>query len=130
MQHHGFYQPGRKYRAPGFVATSFTDDVARSFAQRARESGLPAVLWVVHMHPEGRRSPKYACKHVNLVRKTHVAGEAEYLFSPYSVFTVRSVRWSALGAAAATADQPHEVHLDAAVDNALEPEDLPLAPWN
>ncbi len=91
MQHHGFYQPGRKYRAPGFVATSFTDDVARSFAQRARESGLPAVLWVVHMHPEGRRNPKYACKHVNLVRKTHVAGEAEYLFSPYSVFTVRSV---------------------------------------
>jgi hypothetical protein len=130
-EHQAFFQAGLKYRAPGFVATSFSRDVAYGFSQRAcSERGHPAVLWVVHMHPEGARNPRYACKHVNLVRKTHVAGEAEYLFAPYSVFTVQRVEWSVLGAANATADQPHIVHLEAAVDNQQEPEDLPLAPWH
>ena len=67
---------------------------------------------------------------MSLVRKSHVAGEAEYLFAPYSVFTVQRVEWSVLGAGGATADQPHIVHLEAAVDNLKEPEDLPVAPWS
>ena len=130
-EHQAFFQAGCKYRAPGFVATSFSRDVAYSFSQRAHdERGQPAVLWVISVHPDGRRNPRYACKHVNLVRKSHVAGEAEYLFAPYSVFTVQRVEWSVLGAGGATADQPHIVHLEAAVDNLKEPEDLPVAPWS
>ena len=50
-------------------------------------------------------------------------GEGEYLFAPYSVFTVREVKWS---------DDPIQEHcitVAAAVDNAFESDDLPLAPW-
>ena len=38
--------------------------------------------------------------HVNLVNKTNVPGEEEYLFAPYSAFTVLSARWNAGTAAA------------------------------
>ena len=47
--------------------------------------------------------------------------EAEFLFPPYSVFCVLRLERS-----------PHHltVELQAAVDNKLEPEELPLAPWS
>jgi hypothetical protein len=50
--------------------------------------------------------------------------EWEYLFAPYSAFTVRDVRWN-------TGDtlNPHVIELDAAPDNKEVPEDVPLAPW-
>ena len=51
--------------------------------------------------------------------------ESEFLFAPYSVFTVVSVEASARNSYLA----PHVITLRAAVDNRLEPEDLPLAPW-
>ncbi len=51
--------------------------------------------------------------------------EAEFLFAPYSTFTVVSVEPSASNSYFA----PHVITLAAAVDNHLEPEDLPLAPW-
>ena len=84
--------------------------------------------------------------HVNLVKKTNVEGEEEvretrldvsasvsltpnpcrqYLFAPYSAFTVVSATWN-LG----TSLDPHVIELEAAVDNKEEPEDLPLAPWS
>ena len=50
-----------------------------------------------------------------------VAGE--YLFSPYSVFTVVKVEFSDENL------EPHKISLNAAMDNKLEDEDLPLAPW-
>jgi hypothetical protein len=50
--------------------------------------------------------------------------EAEFLFAPYSAFTVVSVEPSDSNSYLA----PHVMTLDAAVDNRLEPEDLPLAP--
>eukprot|EP01045_Picozoa_sp_COSAG04_P008174 COSAG04_NODE_447_length_14267_cov_17.958569_11_plen_53_part_00 len=49
----------------------------------------------------------------------------EYVFAPYSVFTVVSAEWKA-----GTTDDPHVIELQAAVDNKGEPEDLPLAPWS
>ena len=49
--------------------------------------------------------------------------EAEYLFAPYSVFTVRNVT---LGSGAVPT---HTIELDPAADNTKEPEDLPRAPW-
>ena len=51
------------------------------------------------------------------------SGEGEYLFTPYSVFTVRKVKWSD------DRTEPHSITIAAALDNALEPDDLPLAPW-
>ena len=51
--------------------------------------------------------------------------EAEYLFAPYSVFTVVSVAPSAPNSDI----NPHVITLEAAVDNKIEPKDLPLAPW-
>ena len=65
--------------------------------------------------------------HVNLVTK-RVPGlpdEQEYLFAPYSAFTVLSARWNA-----GTVAAPHEIELLAAVDNREAPEVLPLAPWS
>ena len=50
-------------------------------------------------------------------------GEGEYLFAPYSVFTVKSVRWSL------NPKVPHRIHLRAALDNSLESEAVPLSPW-
>ena len=53
-----------------------------------------------------------------------VPGEEEYLFTAYSVFTVMNDPiWGA------NSTDRHEIHLQAALDNKLEPEDLPLAPW-
>ena len=77
------------------------------------------IRWLVRIDPDLK------CVHVNLVKRANVPGEEEYLFAPYSVFTVLRSTWNA----GTTAD-PHEVELLAAVDNKGEPEDLPLAPWS
>ena len=123
-RHRGFFVAGRKYRVPGFLATSFD----RRTAERFRDNigwrppgGVTNVLWVVHVDPAGEHDPAKRCKHVNYVQSTHVGGEAEYLFSAYSVFTVVSVRWGA--------DKRHHVELRASPDNALEDDALPSAPW-
>ena len=125
--HIGFFEGmvGRKYRVPGFVATSFSEAKASEFYIRAyTERGQPAVLWRVHVDARGETSPAYRCMHVNLVQHSAVPGEEEYLFAPYSVFAVRSVTRGT-----GTARDPHVVDVDAALDNSEEPEDLPLAPW-
>jgi hypothetical protein len=51
--------------------------------------------------------------------------EQEFLFAPYSVFTVERAEWNA-----GTVEKPHVIELKAAADNKAEPEDLPLAPWS
>ena len=92
---------------------------AKEFCQRAEDGGQPPVLWVVHLDPVN------GCAHVNYVAATECPGEEEFLFAPYSVFTVQSVLWQ---------DRPdwvdcHVVHVKAAPDNKRELETLPLAPW-
>ena len=87
------------------------------------------------MDPAGEHDEAKRCKHVNLVEVSLVPGEQEYLFTAYSIFTVRRVEWGQGGA-------QHVVELDAASDNnaAAEggqgrwatpagSEQLPLAPW-
>ena len=85
--------------------------------------GGSRILWVIHVDPAGMHDPAKRCRHVNYVSNTHCDGEAENLFTAYSVFTVRTVEW---GADAAT---PHCLVLDAALDNKQERKDLPLTPW-
>ena len=48
--------------------------------------------------------------------------EAEFLFAPYSTFTIKSVKWGDGG-------KPHKIKIRAATDNSTKPEDLPLSPW-
>lgn len=112
----------RKYRVPMFLATSFERKIATQFA--ARSGGDSAVLWEVEVDPEGKDDFLRRCKHVSFLPKSHVKTEKEFLFAPYSVFTVVSVKWSEPGDKG-----PHVIRLRAASDNADEPEDLPLAPW-
>jgi hypothetical protein len=57
---------------------------------------------------------------------THVPGEEEYLFAAFSVFTVCEVVWSDNP----TTHNPHRITVEAAIDNLLENENLPLAPWS
>ena len=115
-QYRSFFVAGRHFRQPAYLATSFSRAVADGFIAR---SNMPSkALWLVRIDPVRK------CRHVNLVRNTHVA-EQEYLFTPYSAFTVIRAAWNA----GTTAD-PHVVELEAAVDNQAEPEDLPLAPWS
>ena len=65
------------------------------------------------------------CVHVNLVKKSNVPGEEEYLFAPYSAFTV-----VAATRRAGTAEDPHVIELMAVHDIMAAAENLPLAPWS
>jgi hypothetical protein len=97
---------------------------------RAEAAGYPVVQWCIQLDqrsdPQGENSFQHRCKHVNLLRVTHCEGEKEYLFAAFSVFTVREAVWSANP----TVQDPHRITIGAAIDNALEDEDLPLAPWS
>ena len=116
-QHRAFFNEGKVFRQPAFLATSFERGVAERFVQR---SSMPSrILWKILIDPHNK------CRHVNLVRKTNVAGEEEYLFAPFSVFTVLRATWTS-----GTANNPHLVELQSAVDNQAECEHLPLAPWS
>lgn len=114
-----FFVAGWEFRQPAFLATSFLLATTAPFI--ARSKAPSRVLWCIHI------DPNLKCRHVNLVTK-RVPGlpdEREYLFAPYSVFTVRSVQWRA-----GTREEPHRIDLDAAVDNVGPSEELPLAPWS
>ena len=116
-RYRSFFVKGRQLRQPAYTAASFSHEVATRFMRRVA-ANRPKVLWRVKIDPTRK------CLHVNLVKKTNVAGEEEYLFAPYSAFTVLSAEWNA-----GTDSDPHVIELMAAVDNKTAPEDLPLAPW-
>ena len=133
--HQGFFTVGKQFRVPGFLATSFSQGKAMEFLRTQEAYGRQGMLWTVHVDPAGEADPSKRCKHVNLVQHSLVPGEQEYLFTAYSIFTVRSVTWGVGGA-------PHRIELDAASDNRAEAEGgagrwdtpagsegLSLAPW-
>jgi hypothetical protein len=72
------------------------------------------------------RNCRFRCRHVNLVKKSNVDDEAEFLFAPFSVFTVASVH----APVKPTASNPIVIALEASIDNRDEPDDLPISPWN
>jgi len=119
-KHHSFFAKGKRFRAPQFISTSESESIAqRIFAQRAEADGKEPVVWEFHFHK------KFHCVHVNLLKKSNVQGEQEFLFTAYSVFTVRSAtfeknpQWT----------EPHKICLDVAPDNRHYSEELPLSPW-
>ena len=135
--HRAFFEAGKRYRAPMFVATSFSEDVPVDVflsrlppptADQAPPFQEPTI-WRFHLDsslPEARR-----CVHANFIDRTDgtVHGEDEFLFAPYSVFTVRSVAWHAAPVVNTYVCQPHVIEVDVAPDNRRPPLDLPLAPW-
>ncbi len=79
------------------------------------------MLWTVRLDWRGATDQQRRCLHVNLLE----GGEQEFLFVPYSTFTVEAVQWSRRP----TPVTPHRITLVAANDNRAAPEDLPVAPW-
>ncbi len=110
---------GKQYRVPMFVASSTNMAKAQEFSAMAEAWGLPPVRFTIRLHAVDK------CVHVAYIEGA-VADEAEFLFVPYSAFTVLSVKWKANP----TPANPHEVELLAAADNRKESELLPLAPWH
>jgi len=114
-----FFAPGREFRQPAFLATSFLESTADGFIRR---SAMPVkAKWLIRIDPARK------CHHVNRITKRvpNLPDEREYLFAPYSAFTVISARWRA-----GTVADPHVIELHAAPDNIGPSEDLPLAPWS
>ncbi len=54
--------------------------------------GKTPVRWEMLLDPRGRNIPEFRCRHVNFLENTQIPGEEEFLFTPYSVFTVLSLR--------------------------------------
>eukprot|EP00729_Bicosta_minor_P005202 gene5202-26196_t len=130
--HVAFYTVGKQYRIPGYLATSFAEKVAKSFSKRAWQAEKnsasgeqPAIIWVVQVDPAGEDDEEELCQNANYIANTLVPGEDEYLFVPYSAFTVTKVELSPTP----NYKKPHRIYIEAAGDSLLEPEDLPLAPW-
>ena len=124
QQFTGFFESmrGRKYRVPGFLATSSDRKTAADFAFKADKTH-PCAIWRVEFDERGKDQPEYRVRHMAFVSKTLIPGESEYLFAPYSVFTLKSIEWSA------DLHKPHEFTIQPACDNMLEDENLPLTPW-
>ena len=113
---------GKKYRVPGYLATSNQQSVAAAFSFKVGKL-LPRAMWRITFDKRGKNKPQYRVQHMSFVSKTLIPGEHEYLFAPYSVFTLVSVEWSSEWI------EPHEFTLKAARDNMEEDENLPLTPW-
>jgi hypothetical protein len=121
-----FYQQiGLAYRVPGFLATSFRRRVADGFLGRKFATGRTPVRWEIALDPRGRDDINFRCMHVNYLDHVQIEGEEEFLFTPYSVFTVLSFHKPQNP----TAMDPVVVRIQASLDNMQEPEHLPLAPW-
>jgi hypothetical protein len=73
-RYRSFFVKGREFRQPTYFATSFSSAVANGFI--ARSAMVSKVRWLVRIDAVRK------CTHVNLVRKTNLAGEEEYLFAP------------------------------------------------
>jgi len=132
--HRSFFTVGKMYRAPMYLSTSSDDEVAEHFLARLPQpSGnqqppyQEPVQWIFHFDPVKR------CKHVNFLDKNDgtVGEENEFLFVPYSVFTVRRVEWVDSPAVNEFVHRFHRIEVDVAPDNTKVDKQLtlPLAPW-
>eukprot|EP00300_Choanocystis_sp_HF-7_P019890 c20457_g1_i1.p1 GENE.c20457_g1_i1~~c20457_g1_i1.p1 ORF type:complete len:588 (+),score=101.70 c20457_g1_i1:31-1764(+) len=111
----GFFQPNCKFRVPSFFSTTSKFCVAKMFRNRSL-SFFPqniGVYFVVELDPNQQ------CRQVHLVRYSQFQGEFEYLFSPYSVFTVLRVQFH-------QTIRHVDIFLQPAYDMNNEAHDLPL----
>ena len=131
-----FFTVGKKYRAPTFLATSFDEAIAiETFLRQLPPStanqtppNQEPTLWRFHL--DGSLSERRRCWHVNFIDRAAVGvPAAEFLYSPYSTFTVRGVQWHPEPIVNGFVSQMHYIDVDVASDNKSHPLDLPLAPW-
>jgi len=117
------FAEGYKYRASMFLATAFDEQVTRSFL-RGVGKGMVPVLFIFRLHPTDK------CDHVLYLEELSlIHGETEFLYAPYSVYTVLGVELPSDGRKP-TWEDPVRIVLEVAVDNFLEPEDLPTQSWH
>ena len=118
-----WYTQGKEYRVPMYLATSSDEDTAEGFMREA--SGVEPVMFIFHFDKVKR------CKHVNFIDKTDktVKGEKEYLFAPYSVFTVRRAEIVKEPRVTFCERIFHIIEVDVAYDNTKSSLDLPLSEW-
>jgi len=129
---HYFFTAGRQYRMPMFLSSTTNQQKVHEFMQEKAPDGTltskpDTVLWTFVF------DARLGCNHVNLINlhdgslggNANAAAEAEWLFAPYSFFTVESVDYKDNP----TWTNPHSVVLRVAPDNQLERADVPNAPW-
>ena len=118
----------RVLQHPGVIVS---DDRVENRAQLLGELLRDALQFLArHTHTRKSERTGQVLFQTNLMRlgafvRQGANSEKEFLFAPYSVFTVESGEWSDNP----DDDTPHIIHLRAAIDNRKESDDLPLAPW-
>merc|ERR1712167_84685 len=108
-----------KFRMRNYLATSYKRENADFFASRAWSyyqnktppEDQPSVIFKIHVDPRGKDDPSKLCQNVNQIvkRANGVPDEFEYLFTPYSVFTIKKFVESPK--IKATPSHPHIIHL-------------------
>jgi hypothetical protein len=116
-----FYQQrvGGKFRTRMFLATSFFRQQAMDIFMPRVQPGHVGVLFIVRIDADRKTSQACFIEGLTLTRD-----EFEFLYVPYSVFTVEAVQAPSEGS------NYWLIELLAATDNKSEQEDLPLAPWS
>jgi len=122
-----FFKRGKSYRVPGFLATSLEVREAMGFIHRSTTEH-PRILWCIMLDGRGRTESEFRCKHAKFVLKTEVEGEMEFLFAPYSVFTVIRTDFSPQDWSSRSAR--YTVCIEASIDNDSSEKNLGLAPWS
>jgi hypothetical protein len=128
MAYKFFFEEGVSFRTPGFLATSPNEGTVLEFMSRPEHLPLEPIKWTFHI------DPNELCWHVNFMDFSMVCDENgeqvenEFLFSPFSAFTVLKAKWQPEGQA--TLKDPHEVELYVFHCNKTAPETLPLSPWS
>ena len=117
-----------------WLATSLNENKANEFIASpptASPARMPTIFTVRFEPIAGMPEGHPRCYHVNYIPSAEslVPGEDEFLFAPYSVFTVRSVAWHPAPVVNTYVCEPHVIEVDVAPDNRRQPLDLPLAPW-
>ena len=131
-----FFTEGKKYRAPGLIATALNRENAELFVNKASKD-YPRMLWCIIVDRKNlilharRVSHSLICPKFVLGKDSYEPMETEFLFAAYSVFTVEKVKWATPNKATGKyeRDQYHQIVIRAATDNQESDDALPLAPW-
>jgi len=125
-----FYQPNKAFRCPMLLGTTPSKKIALDSFARVRPDQTPEypgcnqVLWIFQIDPLKK------CAHVswldNKLNLTSCPTEKEFLFVPYSVFTVVKKEMDET----VPSKPVLKIYLKVAPDNVQESEDLPVSPWN
>ena len=114
------------FRFSACVASSLKEAKAIFFMELGEKNsgGKVAVMMRIRVDPRGLLHPSFRCQHAHLVELSMFPDEFEYLFAPYSLFTIFSVT-----NASGSIRDPYIVTLDAALDHVGFAEDQPVSTW-